>query len=1561
MEKHDLSLAAPPGWNGLDSEIANHVRIEAENTLAAYRVQPNFVAEHVAIEQSILTGGYGHRQIYELVQNAADAILSGGKRGRVHVLLAESALYCANEGEPIDKDGVTAILTSHVSRKKGSQIGNFGIGFKSVLAITREPQFFSRSGSFGFDADAAADRIRKSVPNAEGSPILRIGWPLDPAAAAESDPNLSKLMPWATTVVRLPRGELHSDWLSEDLKSFPASFLLFSPHVKLLILEDRTKHERREISLSTSAGVTTISEGASTSIWRVFHGSIATKDLTPIARQDANPRVVDREDLPVIWAVPLDVKRSRGRFWAFFPTQEEMTLTGILNAPWKTNSDRQNLLEGAFNNYLLDNAVQLVTGSLPALLDSADPGGILDLLPARDTVGWADNRLEQGIYDEFSKKPSVPNINSVLVKASELRMRPEYALKDRVQKWLQAGNSDGVSAYDLCHTTVEQRERRARAKKLGCEGQVSIEDWVSAVAGARTINASARAIALVGAFWEELHQYEQSLLRRTAFVLTTDGALACPDQDDLFLPADIGYDRDDVCFVHPELAENDETRSVLTKIGIMTISPSAEFKAWARRVSSWASVDWQEFWGMARHVSVEEAVNILAAANVIRRVRVRTLAGEFQTISRVLKPGSIVPSTGERDELVALDTQFHQQDLVLLDRLGLVESPVPRQVQVGDNWFTQYSREARQKLYDALQPNSSQPQWDYLKFTSTLTCGPLDPLQFLGNEGNAYFVKALLPYATTESPWIMEHKTRSDYYPSVEMEPPCLWVIRKFGRLHTSLGILPVAEAVAPALVEWQNFLPVAQCTAEQARLIGLPESFQALTDKIWQSAFRCVESAEDDSLVGRFYAAIAKIQPPPERIRCILGGGAECLRDPRQVVATWSETEIFLLRAAGTPFLVVPDRESAAALCEHWGLQSPGQIQIDFVASADEIDLIDRFPGLKTFLGDNRGDIRLQPCSEIWVEVRSPSGDVSRQNLAVAKSESLLCFVDSLTTDELLDRIIKELDLYLQDSELCGVKSYLEREERQHLLTQIRACQTPQEKLLTAIGPDAIRQLLPESLIAELVSRKGNLTPKDAAAAAIAVHGVEVLRRCAATLDEVGLDPPRQWYGSQRALDFVQELGFPSEFAGFEAIRRSPIEEVDGPIKLKPLHSFQEEIATRIRSFMAKGLPSRGLLSLPTGAGKTRVVVEALVRCACAGSLDGCFIWIAQSDELCEQAVQTWMDVWRSLGPRRKLRISRLWGGTNNRVVSVEGLMHLVVATFQTLVRRVEAIGYEWLKDVSCVVIDEAHGSTTPSYTQILTSLGLTHRETARPLIGLTATPFRGGADEGETRRLVGRYGGHRFDHGVLDGDDPYPILQTMGILASVDHQLLTGGWLDLNYEELEHLKQYQVLPPSAELRLGQDTDRNASLLKSIQELPNDWPVLVFTTSVEHAGLLAALLSLEGTSAKAISAETDMRARRYYIEEFKSGRIRVLTNYNVLTTGFDAPAVRALYIARPVYSRGLYQQMIGRGLRGPLNGGKERCLIVNVEDNISQYGEQLAFRHFEFLWENSASMIGHV
>jgi superfamily II DNA or RNA helicase len=308
------------------------------------------------------------------------------------------------------------------------------------------------------------------------------------------------------------------------------------------------------------------------------------------------------------------------------------------------------------------------------------------------------------------------------------------------------------------------------------------------------------------------------------------------------------------------------------------------------------------------------------------------------------------------------------------------------------------------------------------------------------------------------------------------------------------------------------------------------------------------------------------------------------------------------------------------------------------------------------------------------------------------------------------------------------------------------------------------------------------------------------------------------------------------------------------------------------------------------------------------------------------------------------------------NEAEPVESGNQVVIATIAKLQGCVGDDGYDWLSNASCVVVDEAHGSTTTSYTAVLHWLGL-GREQERdrcPLIGLTATPFRGTSVE-ETSRLVGRYGRNRLDREVL-GDDPYARLQDMGVLARVRHQLLPGSDIRLTDEELARLRQTRLLPASAEASLTGNVERNRVLLESMSGLPGEWTVLVYAASVDHAELLASFLTLGGIEAVAISSRTPSGSRRYFIEEFRAGRIRVLTNYAVLTEGFDAPAVRAVYVARPTFSPNLYQQMIGRGLRGPLNGGKPECLVVNVADNVLQFGEELAFRQFEYLWDGDDS-----
>ena len=350
--------------------------------------------------------------------------------------------------------------------------------------------------------------------------------------------------------------------------------------------------------------------------------------------------------------------------------------------------------------------------------------------------------------------------------------------------------------------------------------------------------------------------------------------------------------------------------------------------------------------------------------------------------------------------------------------------------------------------------------------------------------------------------------------------------------------------------------------------------------------------------------------------------------------------------------------------------------------------------------------------------------------------------------------------------------------------------------------------------------------------------------------------------------------------------------------------------------------------------------------------------LWVADRDELCEQAVEAWQEVWSSEGAQdKKLRISRMWGGQPPPLPTAN--MHVIVATIQTLASRMERRPdtYDFLSDFKLLVFDEAHRSIAPTFTSAMQELGLTRwqRSDEPLLIGLTATPYRG-YDEAETQRLVSRYGRKRLDSGAFSSDDPEDVireLQEMRILARADHATIEGGQFSLSQDELQQTKGVPWLPRSVEDRIAGDAERTKRIIGAyVDRVDPSWPTLIFATSVEHSQTIAALLTSMGVKARSVSGSTESSIRRRVVEEFRSGEIKALVNYGVFREGFDAPKTRAIIVARPVYSPNLYFQMIGRGLRGVKNGGNDRCLILNVRDNIENFEGRLAFSDLDWLWD---------
>ena len=130
--------------------------------------------------------------------------------------------------------------------------------------------------------------------------------------------------------------------------------------------------------------------------------------------------------------------------------------------------------------------------------------------------------------------------------------------------------------------------------------------------------------------------------------------------------------------------------------------------------------------------------------------------------------------------------------------------------------------------------------------------------------------------------------------------------------------------------------------------------------------------------------------------------------------------------------------------------------------------------------------------------------------------------------------------------------------------------------------------------------------------------------------------------------------------------------------------------------------------------------------------------------------------------------------------------------------------------------------------------------------------------------------------------------------------------------------------------------------------------PTIVFACSVDHARMLSAMLTLEEIPNSLVVGDMNPIDRKKAIDVFKDkqSNVNMIINYEVLTTGFDSKNIRCVFITRPTQSVVLYSQMIGRGLRGPLMGGNEECLLVDVEDNIKSFNNETAFLHFNDYWK---------
>jgi len=456
---------------------------------------------------------------------------------------------------------------------------------------------------------------------------------------------------------------------------------------------------------------------------------------------------------------------------------------------------------------------------------------------------------------------------------------------------------------------------------------------------------------------------------------------------------------------------------------------------------------------------------------------------------------------------------------------------------------------------------------------------------------------------------------------------------------------------------------------------------------------------------------------------------------------------------------------------------------------------------------------------------------------------------------------------------------------------------------------------------------------------------------------------------GSPTAREFVRILGFPIKFAGMSSEKKPEnVENIERRMFLGELLPFQVNLKAQMISLLKKdnGMENRGILRLPTGSGKTRIAVEAIIEFWKEKPAFSRFvIWIAQTEELCEQAFQSFKQVWEEQGTEGEiLNLYRVWGSRGLPDVADEGIIISGIHQLDSLIPKSENSGdmekeneLSRIKDVvGAVIVDEAHGSTTKMYRQVFDSLEMSvYPDDSKqiPLLGITATPYRSG--DYQTGLLQKQYNGNilspnqefdpkdTFDDNWRDYDFVLDKLTDDKVL-SVPHYYYpsSGSVFPMDERESKFLESKHILPDALLDRVGKDPSRNLTVYKIIKEWADKGRnILFFGANINQAVMMKEFLNQNGIKSAVITAETKYGSRHKYVKMFKEKKIQALCNYNVLTTGFDSPKVDTVIIARPTGSRLMYEQMVGRGLRGPRFGGTPTCDIITVLDNILNYSRK--------------------
>ncbi len=365
-------------------------------------------------------------------------------------------------------------------------------------------------------------------------------------------------------------------------------------------------------------------------------------------------------------------------------------------------------------------------------------------------------------------------------------------------------------------------------------------------------------------------------------------------------------------------------------------------------------------------------------------------------------------------------------------------------------------------------------------------------------------------------------------------------------------------------------------------------------------------------------------------------------------------------------------------------------------------------------------------------------------------------------------------------------------------------------------------------------------------------------------------------------------------------------------------LRPYQKEaVAKAVEHF--RNYDSPAILSLPTGSGKSHVISGI------ANEINDHILILQPTKEILQQNVNK----------------MKLYGFNDIKIYSAsfnsKEIGQFTYATIGSIYRHPEPF-----KHFKYVLIDEAHNVSPKNFNGMYNRF---FRAIGDPkIIGLTATPYRI-----VNKFTIRQSDGQMFYTGHLQMlNRIHPFFFRKIIYKVENHELISQGYLakptyafpdeDFDMSQIkinttgndfdsESLDKYTTTPKRLERIVG-------AVYKYYNERKY---FLIFASSVKQANELSELLTQAGYENRTVFGHTPPNERDEVIEDFRSGKIRIVINVGVLVLGFDFPELDCILLGRPTISLALFYQQVGRGFRPHPN--KKDFLVVDCVNVMKKLG----------------------